>query len=324
LRRINIGLRRRKKDAKDGFWLDTATGEWLSETKAADIAEGSDLASADSARSKQRVIPYVEDRRNVLLVRFAETLRVDAMANAAASAMYALERGIEAYFQLEDSELTSELMPDPDHRGRALFVESAEGGAGVLRRLVDEPHAFAHVARTALEIAHFDPNTGEDVAGGGTDGCVQACYECLLSYGNQTHHRVIDRRLVRDLLMGLAHATVTRTNLPAIPPIDTAKEGPVGDFVDWLTSNGYRTPHQIGGEVLGTQARPDLVYRLPTGTAAIFVDSPGAPPAAGRDEAAMEALFDQGCSVIRVSVGDWAAAAAKHPSVFGEKRGGAS
>jgi hypothetical protein len=60
----------------------------------------------------------------------------------AVTAAIALERGIEAAFQLEDSELSSEGLPDPERRGRALFIESAEGGAGALRRLVDDPDAL--------------------------------------------------------------------------------------------------------------------------------------------------------------------------------------
>ena len=73
--------------------------------------------------------------------------------------MYALERGIEAAFQLEDSELDSELLPGRtrDRRSRMLLIESAEGGAGVLRRLQAEPARLARAAPMALEIAHFDP-----------------------------------------------------------------------------------------------------------------------------------------------------------------------
>ena len=78
--------------------------------------------------------------------------------------MFALERGIEAVFQLEDSELDSELLPPDDGpRDRMLFTESAEGGAGVLRRLQAEQDALAQAAREALRIAHFDPDTGADL-----------------------------------------------------------------------------------------------------------------------------------------------------------------
>ena len=56
----------------------------------------------------------------------------------ALSLMFALERGIEATYELEDSELNSELLPPPgDVRDRMLFTEAAEGGAGVLRQLHD-------------------------------------------------------------------------------------------------------------------------------------------------------------------------------------------
>ena len=65
-----------------------------------------------------------------------------------------------------------------------LFTESAEGGAGVLRRLHAEPDALARVARTALEILHFEPD-GTDMgkAEGARERCEKACYDCLLSYG---------------------------------------------------------------------------------------------------------------------------------------------
>ncbi len=91
---------------------------------------------------------------------------------------YALERGIEASFQLEDSELDSQPLPDLDRRGRMLLTESAEGGAGVLRRLLAEPDALARVARRALEIAHFDPDTGEDL--GHAPGARERCESGLL------------------------------------------------------------------------------------------------------------------------------------------------
>jgi hypothetical protein len=63
---------------------------------------------------------------------------------------------------LEDSELAAEPLPDDRHRRLLLFYEAAEGGAGVLRNLLDEPMAIQDVAQKALEICHYDPKTGED------------------------------------------------------------------------------------------------------------------------------------------------------------------
>ena len=44
-----------------------------------------------------------------------------------------------------------------------LLYEAAEGGAGVLRRLLDDPDAMRDVAQEALRLCHFDPETGDDL-----------------------------------------------------------------------------------------------------------------------------------------------------------------
>ena len=59
----------------------------------------------------------------------------------------ALKRAIQAEFQLEDQELAAEPLPTADARNVLLFFEAAEGGAGVLRRLIDDHEAIARVAR---------------------------------------------------------------------------------------------------------------------------------------------------------------------------------
>ncbi len=77
--------------------------------------------------------------------------------------MYALKRAIEAVYQLESSELAVEPLPGRtgDHAwSRLLFFEAAEGGAGVLRRFATEDGQLRIVARKALELLHFDPDTG--------------------------------------------------------------------------------------------------------------------------------------------------------------------
>ncbi|GGK81724.1 RNA helicase [Sphaerisporangium melleum] len=318
VRVTNMG---RKRNTGDGFWINVQTGRWLSE-KDALTPDPSPIDDASRVEAKQQVIPYVEDRRNILVTRMTSPVSDEA----AISFMYALERGIEAEFQLEDSELTSELLPDEAHRGRALFIESSEGGAGVLRRLVMEDDALAKAARRALQIAHFDPDTGEDT-GGAINGerCAKACYDCLLSFGNQGRHEQIDRHLTRDLLLALAQARVPEPPTTGAQDIwepvrfDAEPNDPLHAFVCWLEEWEYRAPDTLNAEVNG--ARPEMVYNTPTGPVAVFVDGHGNAAGPGRDEDAEDELRDLGWSVVRVPYGgDFSQIVKKYPSVFGTSR----
>ncbi|WP_328708861.1 DEAD/DEAH box helicase [Microbispora hainanensis] len=318
VRVTNMG---RRQHTSDGFWINVHTGRWLSE-KDALTPELDRIDDAGRVEAKQQVIPYVEDRRNILVTRMATAVSEET----AISFMYALERGIEAEFQLEDSELTSELLPDEAHRGRALFIESSEGGAGVLRRLVMEDDALANAARRALEIAHFDPVTGEDTGGAINDErCAKACYDCLLSFSNQGKHEQIDRHLARDLLLALSQARVPRP--PATKPQDTwepvrsdaESNDPLHAFVCWLEEWEYRAPDALKVDLNGI--RVEMVYDTPHGQAAVFVDGPDNADAPGRDVDAEDELRDLGWSVVRVPYGgDYAQIVKKYPSVFGTSR----
>lgn len=99
----------------------------------------------------------------------------------------ALKSAIQIKYQLEDNELSAEPLPSVKVRRIVLLYKSAEGGAGVLRRLLDDPNGFADVAQLALQLCHFDPQTGEDKlhAEGIDEACEAACYNCLMSYFNQ-------------------------------------------------------------------------------------------------------------------------------------------
>lgn len=321
VRVTNVGRRRRKHPADLGYWLDTVKGNWLSERDAEDSTpQDESLDDAADVPTKQRVIPYVEDTRNILVVRL-DTPVVDTVS---VSLRYALERGIEAQFQLEDSELSSEVLPDNDGRGRMLFTESAEGGAGVLRRLHSEPGALASVAAAALEIMHFSADgTDQGQAEGARERCEKACYDCLLSYGNQTDHAVIDRHVIRDLLLRLARATT-------VPAID---DEPRGDkvselkaqcdselqraFIDLLLQHEFALPDSLGQPVVKATARPDFAFSADGSALAVFVEE-SAPP----DAEEIEEMFnDAGWSVLRLHPGeDWLARVREHSYVFGDGR----
>ncbi|MBA2946497.1 protein kinase domain-containing protein [Streptomyces himalayensis] len=339
VRITNTGRVRAKSDEPPGYWLDLADGRWMNDRDAAEASgDSSELPKIDAdgneRRRKKRVIPFVEDRRNILVVTLDEPLPEPI----ALSLMYALERGIEAAFELEDVELSGELLPPNDGpRNRILFMEAAEGGAGVLRRLQAEPDALAKAAQQALAICHFGP--GEDQ--GGEEhrpgrACALGCYECLLTYGNQLNHALINRHSVRELLVRLASATAKRDPrgesrteqfkrlLDQTPETPTAVEASVGEIIaqdnllTWLKARGLRLPDE--GETLITEANvlADYVYRLPGVNVAVFVDLPDTELTTLRDEEAEERLLDARWDVVRFPHdADWDEIVAPHTRYFG-------
>ena len=116
--------------------LDLERGYWGKDTQAADADENDgDPMSQRTAR----VVPFVEDRKNCLVIEPAFSARPEEMASLQA----ALKNAIQVDFQLEDTELAAEPLPGTGNRRYLLLYESAEGGAGVLRRLVEDTMALA-------------------------------------------------------------------------------------------------------------------------------------------------------------------------------------
>ena len=318
--RINLGWTRRKNKNQYGFVLDIERGYWARN----ELAHEDDPDDPMSVRT-ERVIPYVEDTRNCLLVEPLVTLESEEMASLQA----ALKRAIEAIFQLEDNELAAEPLPNTGDRRILLFYEAAEGGAGVLRRILDEPQAMARIARQALAICHFDPDTGEDLhrAPRATENCEAACYDCLLSYGNQREHALLDRKVILTILKNLARATVyaspsgaTREDhfdaLMRLAGSDLERE-----WLSYIDRNGYRLPDDAQVLFEGCGTRPDFVYDR--AYAVIYVDGPhhDYPERQDRDDQQRACMEDEGYMVIRFGYyEEWDTIVARYPHVFGGER----
>ena len=341
---INMGWRRRGPDAQSGFVIDVQTGNWQSNKAEVDDGDGdgnSDEAAFDKRRT-ERVIPYVDDRRNCLIFEMKSPHGTALTTVESASLQAALKHAVQVYFQLEDIEVKAEPLPDRDHPTQILFIESTEGGAGVLRRLVYEQGALAEVAREALRICHFDPHGGEDL-GGASEPCTAACYDCLMSYGNQGDHHLLDRRAVRELLMAAAGATVTITQEPSTqwamsavrPEADqSAQETPLNRllrlsgsdlerrWLRWLDCNGLRLPTAAQKLVEPCRTRPDFEYEHDQ--AVIYIDGPvhEYPERADRDAQQRTCMEDLGYTVIVFSHdADWTQVISKFKRVFGGSNG---
>lgn len=188
--RVNHGWR--GEDVK-GFLVDFESGEIVSPAEA-------DADRARQPRRPERVRLAVSSTHSLLLIR---PLDGEPQGNHSlgVSLRYALKRGLEEHFELEETELAAETIGTGEHRAILLY-ETAEGGAGVVQTLVKEPGVLAEVARRSLEICHFSA-AGEDLK----PECHAACYECLLSFNNQVDALKINRHRIRQTLLDLAEST---------------------------------------------------------------------------------------------------------------------
>ena len=316
--RINVGWRRRSNRARLGFVLDTERGYWAK--------NNADPEDTDDPRSKSEelVIPYVEDTRNVLLLTPDQPLDPRSMATLGA----ALKVAIQAEYQLEDAELSVEPLPSEDDRRQLLLYEAAEGGAGVLRRLAQEPDAFASVARRALEICHFGED-GSDLehAPGAREKCAAACYDCLMSYSNQRDHGLLDRFEVRDWLLALAagrtEASATYQPRPEhlAGLVRAAESGLERSWLEAVDRGGYNVPTKPQPYIEAANARPDFLYE--DSMAVIYIDGPVHQHAdvKERDAAAQARLEDLGYYIVRFppEPAGWKAIFEANPGVFGRE-----
>lgn len=322
--RVNLGWRHRQNRNDIGFALDIERGYWA---KDKDLEEQESLleeADDPTAARYRKVIPYVEDRRNCLIWRPTQDLEVEQLASLQA----ALKVAIQVEYQLEDNELAAEPLPDRDERRAILIYEAAEGGAGVLRSLTEDAGAISRVARRALEVMHFDPETGVDHgrAPGARERCEAACYDCLMSYGNQWDHMLLDRFAVKDLLLGLSRAQV------ATSPSDEARTDHLErlrkasdsslelKFLDFLVSKDLKLPDfaQHIVELPDGVTRPDFFYAKEC--VAVYVDGPphDYPDRQERDAALDNVLLDRGIMVIRFRhTDDWDRLLTEYEPLFG-------
>ncbi len=292
--RVNLGWKRRSNPDRLGFNLDLERGYWERDER----DDTRDLGDAMSARIK-RVIPFVDDHRNCLLIHPCEPLEPAMMLSLQA----ALKNAMQLEFQLEDSELAAESLPSTDRPRTMLFYEAAEGGAGVLRRLVHEPTALSRVARRALELCHFDPDTLEDRrrAERAREDCEAGCYDCLLSYTNQLHHGVLDRQLLPELLQSWSLARVSPRATSGVTRLEEllAQAGSELEkrWLRHIDDRQLRLPDEA--QTLLVETRPDFIYREKL--VAVYVDGPmhEFPNRRERDRIQQEALEDRGWQVVR-------------------------
>lgn len=304
--RINHGWKRSVH--QQGFTIDPDSGWWAK--KENDEVEGQDPEDPGGTPSRSNIKPFVTDNRNILLLR-PEVPQASDEAFLKTLA-YALQRGIQVVYQVEEREVEVELIGRGANE-RLMLWEAAEGGTGVWDRMMQDPSSFAQVAKEALRACHFSEEGTPDPIW--VNKCALACYDCLLSYSNQREHRQLNRHLVREYLITVAGSTLLRATAARgydeqfawlterVDPRSSLER----DFLAFLHSNRMRLPDAV-------QTRP--VTELPVQTdfyyerdgrpgVCIFLDGPHhqEPQQVARDRDTRDALEDWGFKVIAIRSG---------------------
>ena len=314
LYRINHGSRRSKET---GFLIDLATGEWLSRQ-----AIENNNQHPESTNHPDVVRLYVQDTSNMLLL-YSIQENIGWNEDVQATLQYALHRGIEEVFQIEESEIASQRIGSGEHRAIMLW-EAAEGGVGVLRRLVDEPDAMSRVAQAALERCHFDIKDLRDAR----PDCAYACYECLLSYSNQRDYPLLNRHLIKDILERLSRSTTHlrkggrdyEEHYRWLRSLTDTRSDLERRFVDLLYKTKRRLPDEAQKPLKDYYSIPDFFYEPNT---CVFCDGSvhDDPDQKEKDRITRQELKDLGYRVIVIRYDqDLEDQIQQYPDIFGKGR----
>lgn len=230
-----------------GFRLNTGTGQWVTAANA---------QSNSSANIETDVHLLVKDTSNILLIEVSDLPEQNPEAFTA-TLQYALARSLQNLYKLESAELGTERLGEKGNQ--ILFWEAAEGGAGVLSQILEDPLSFQKLADAAQEICHFHKEK---------NSCAQACYECLLSYGNQWDHALLNRHLIGGFLKQLRGSRIDRHAAGVSREEQYQKlysqTDPNSDYervvLEAIYQQGIKLPDNAQLLIAEANCKPDFVY----------------------------------------------------------------
>ncbi len=262
---IKINWKSRRSEA-EGFAIDKRNGKWLSKKE---------LENQETLENKKDVLIFVRDTADTLYIQPLASLNLTP--EQITSLSYAIKRGIERLFQVEENEIGVRVMGTKENPN-ILIYESSEGSLGILSQLIQEPIRMQELFTESYRCMHFDPETKEETELG--ESLPKASYQDLLSYYNQRDHEILDRRDIKEVLEQLMDCTYSTNQgsndyeaqfsyLMANYDRNSATEKP---FIEYLYANKLALPDKAQVNMKEFYISADFVYNSQDGPVLIFCD----------------------------------------------------
>ncbi|MHA1684752.1 MAG: DEAD/DEAH box helicase [Promethearchaeota archaeon] len=225
---VNKGVAYRDKKTLEietkAFNFCSACGKWLSSTSVDGHIESCNKGGT-SRHQYNDLWLFVDGKHDVITFNFpfiGDSEKSEALATAYYTTLKeSIIQSILLTYNLDESEINGFINPLPGQKENLIVVfETEDGGTGVLKSLLNPDltrfDSFVANLKQILHVKSLDPY--EETA----DACIEACYNCLLTFRNQRYHQFINRKLVIPLLKTFKSCEITRST--SEEPLDDEKK----------------------------------------------------------------------------------------------------
>jgi len=263
-RLVQVNQRWKRSKDSDGFYIDDRNGRWLREKE---------REKPDTAAHAKLIKLFTSNTADTLYIQPVKDLGLNE--DQVISLAYALKRGIESMYQVEENEIGVWVMGKKE-TPNIMIYEAAEGSLGILSEIIANPAKMQSLFRESYRLMHFDPETHENLR----PDLPKASYEDLLSYYNQRHHGQLDRFGIQDALKKLMECHVdtkqgTRTReeqYQYLLSLYDKSSSTERSFIDHLYKNGYVLPDEAQKNIRYCYVNADFIFKTETGPVIIFCD----------------------------------------------------
>ena len=259
--------RKARRSPKEGFAIDQRNGKWLSLK---------DLQKEETNQNKRDVHVFVRDTADSLYIQPLSDLGLTSEQTISLS--YALKRGIERLFQVEENEIGVSVMGKKENPN-ILIYEASEGCLGILSQLIQDPIKLKELFIESYRCMHFDPETFEETDLGKT--LPKASYQDLLSYYNQRDHEKLNRYEIKEVLEKLINSDLfsVEEKIDRVEQLNLLKLSTNQNnehnirFLEYLFENNLSYPDKANLLLENYNIYIDFIYNSENGPTLVFCDS---------------------------------------------------